>query len=64
MDDDKEDRLWALQEAAKPSGLTPHAASVKSFIAGLAMEGLLHQSDVAPVWYITDCGRAELERLA
>lgn len=58
-----DDRIWALKEAAKPSGFMPHAASTTKFLKTMELEDLVRQSDVAPVWHITDVGRSELARL-
>ncbi len=60
---DQMQKIWALQEAAKPSGFTPHARGTVDFLISLESEGLVRQSDVAPFWMITDAGRAELGRL-
>ena len=51
---------WLLEEAAKFSGFTPHSESVKEFAVSLAGRGLVMESDVYPVWYITDAGRRAL----
>lgn len=58
-----DDRIWALKKAAKPSGKMPHAASTAKFLKTMELEGLVRQSDTAPVWFITDAGRQELEKL-
>ena len=57
------DRVWALTEAAKPSGFMPFAESTVRFLKVMELEGFVRQADTAPVWYITDAGRAELDRL-
>lgn len=58
-----DDRIWALKEAAKPSGMVPHAASTAKFLKTMELEGLVRQSDTVPVWFITDAGCQELEKL-
>lgn len=57
------DRIWALQEASKETGFTPHTKSVAGFLVSLEMSGLVCQSARGPVWHITERGRAELARL-
>jgi len=57
------DRIWALEEAAKPCGMTPHSKAVAGFIRRLELDGLLHESQRRYVWCITNAGRAELARL-
>lgn len=57
------DRIWALKEAAKPSGMMPNAETTAKFLKTMELEGLVRQSDRAPVWRITDEGRAELVKL-
>lgn len=55
-----DDVLWALKEAAKDGGIMPNAASTVSFLGLLEGRGYLIRSNVAPVWNITDAGRAIL----
>lgn len=55
-----DDVLWALKEADRPGGMMPNAASTASFFGLLAGRGYLHRSEGAPVWHITDAGRAVL----
>ena len=55
-----DDRIWALKECAKPEGMMPHAESTAKFLKTMELEGLVRQSDRAPVWYITDSGRSAL----
>lgn len=56
-------RIWALRKAAKVGGMTPHAETTAKYLMTMELEGLVRQADTAPVWYITDRGRAELSRL-
>lgn len=58
-----DDRIWALSEAAKPGGMMPNAETTAKFLKTMELENLVIPSDVAPVWYITDRGRAELAKL-
>lgn len=58
-----DDIVWALREAAKPSGFMPQAESTVGFLTSLEMRKLLRRSEPHPVWYITDRGRAELAKL-
>jgi hypothetical protein len=58
-----DDRIWALKAASDPSGMMPHAETTAKFLKTMELEGLVQQSDLAPVWFITDAGRAELTKL-
>lgn len=58
-----DDRIWALKETSKTEGMMPNAESTAKFLKTMELDGLVRQSDVAPVWHITDAGRAELARL-
>lgn len=58
-----DDRIWALKNAAQPHGFMPHAETTAKYLKTMELEGLLRQSDIAPVWYITDIGREELAKL-
>lgn len=58
-----EDRMWALAECSKPNGMMPNAGATAKFLKTMELEGLVRQSDVAPVWFITDAGRTELQKL-
>lgn len=58
-----DDRIWALKGASDPAGMMPHAETTAKFLKTMELEGLVRQSDRAPIWYITDKGRAELARL-
>ena len=59
-----DDKIWALKKAAEPIGFIPHAKSTVEFLMSLEFDGLLIQSATAPVWHITDKGRAELAALS
>ena len=54
------DELWVLRECAKPGGFTPHAKGTVGLLQGLETSGLVRQSDVAPIWFITHEGRNDL----
>lgn len=58
-----DDRIWALREAAKPSGMMPHAETTAKLLKTMELDGLVRRSQIAPVWNITDEGRAELAKL-
>lgn len=58
-----DDRIWALKAAADTSGMMPHAETTAKFLMTMELEGLVRQSEVASVWFITDAGRAELTKL-
>lgn len=58
-----EDRMWALAECSKPNGMTPNASTTAKFLATMELEGLALRAIHAPVWFITELGRAELDRL-
>lgn len=62
MDEQHDDTVWMLREAAKPSGFTPHEASV-AFAMSLEHLGLLRESKRGPTWNITPLGRDVLEKL-
>ncbi len=57
---DETDHLWLLSEAAKPSGFTPHSRGAVEHLGSLEFDGLVRQSDLHPVWFITERGRAVL----
>lgn len=58
-----DDRIWALREASKQSGFMPHARSTVEFLYRLEREGLVRQSDYAPIWFATRLGKEALEKL-
>lgn len=58
-----EDKLWVLQEAAKPRGFQPHAKGTVQFLESLEREGLLRKSETVRAWLITLHGREELAKL-
>lgn len=58
-----DDRIWALKKAAKPLGFMPNAETTAKYLKALEMEGLVRQSAIAPVWFITESGRVELAKL-
>lgn len=58
-----DDIIWALREASKPIGFIPFVESTADFAKSLETDQLLRQSEHAPVWHITDEGRAELTKL-
>ena len=58
-----DDRIWALKAAADLGGMTPHAETTARFLKTMELEGLVRQSEFAPVWFITDDGRSELTKL-
>jgi hypothetical protein len=56
-----EDERWILEEAAKPSGFMPNAASVGGYCRRLVTRGWLYESSLMPIFYITDAGRVALK---
>lgn len=56
-----DDVMWALKSSAKDGGFMPHTSSTASFLGLLQSRGLLHRSEVAPVWNITQEGRSVLD---
>jgi hypothetical protein len=52
-----DDEKWVLAEAARPQGICPHSKDLEQFLVSLETRGWLRQSNVSPVWFITDAGR-------
>ena len=57
------DRLWALREAAKLTGMMPNAETTARLLKHMALDGLVREFDTFPAWGITDKGLEELLRL-
>lgn len=58
-----DDQIWALKAAAEPSGMMPNAETTARLLKTMELDGLVRRSDTAPVWFITDVGRAHLSAL-
>lgn len=62
MEPTLENKIWALEEAAKQGGFMPHAKLTADLLFSLEREGLVRESDVGPFFAITDAGRAFLSQ--